>query len=74
MSDQPKGLDALIASLQIFRKYGNPSYPTHCEHDEMRVNIDPELVSLEDQNTLKELGWTPEHGNPVFISYRFGSA
>ena len=36
-------MEDLIKALQILLKYGNPSYPTHCEHDELRVHgIDPE--------------------------------
>ena len=40
----------LIEALNIFLKYGNPKYPTHCEHDIMYVSIDPELVSDEPCN------------------------
>lgn len=67
-------MNDLIKALQILAKYDDPSSPTHCEHDELRVMVDPELVSEEDKNTLKEIGFIPETGNPCFISYRFGSA
>lgn len=68
-------MDDLIEALQIFRKYGNPDSPTHCEHDEMHVCIHPKLVSEEDTKRLKELGFFPdrEYGEG-FKSYRFGSA
>jgi DNA-binding protein YbaB len=74
MSNELKGLDALIASLQIFRKYGNPGCPTHCEHDEMRVMIDPNPVSAEDKKILEDLHWSPEKGNDCFLSFYYGSA
>lgn len=35
----------LIAALQIFLKYGDITYPTHCEHDVLMVCVDPESVS-----------------------------
>lgn len=61
----------LIEALQIFLKYENPEYPTNCSHDELFVNINPDLVSQEDKNKLKELGFDPcENG---FHSYKFGS-
>jgi hypothetical protein len=64
----------LIEALNIFLKYGNPTYPTHCEHDVMYVSIDPSLVSDEDLASLDELGFTPDHGfADVFKSYKFGN-
>jgi len=30
-------MDDLIKALQILRKYGNPKYPTHCEHDTLYI-------------------------------------
>lgn len=68
-------MDDLIEALQIFRKYGNPDYPTHCEHDELWIMIDPELVSEEDRIRLDSLGfWANGDGTPTFKSYKFGSA
>jgi hypothetical protein len=71
-------MDKLIQALQIFLKYGNPDFPTHCEHDVLTVIIDPALVSPEDLKTLEELGFNaggPEDsGDVVFHSYRYGSA
>jgi hypothetical protein len=64
-------MDDLIQALLIFRKYGNPEHPTHCEHDEMFVAIDPKVVSKEDKAVLKKLSFTPEES--AFSSYRFGS-
>jgi hypothetical protein len=72
-----EGLDGLIQALQIFRKYGNPSYPTHCEHDILMIcGITPETVSNEDKEILEELGFSvgKQLGEEAFYSYRYGSA
>jgi hypothetical protein len=63
----------LITALRIFIKYGDPYSPFNCSHDELWVNIDPELVSDEDKYDLDHLGFfVSEEGNG-FKSYRFGS-
>lgn len=68
-------MDDLIKALQIFRKYGNPEWPTHCEHDIMYVSINPSDVTEEDIKSLEKLGFTPNYDyEPMFSSYRFGSA
>ena len=67
----------LIEALTILLKYGNPDYPTHCEHDVMYIcGIEPEQVSEEDQAKLKELGFNigRESGENGFYSVRYGSA
>ena len=62
----------LIKALQILSNYGNPQWPTHCEHDVLHVNIEFDLVSPEDIGELNELGFfESDHG--TFMSYRFGS-
>lgn len=66
-------LTALIEALTLFRKYGNPAYPTHCEHDELLVFIDPSLVSGEDKRRLLLLGFSEDEDDRCFRSYRFGS-
>lgn len=66
-----KQMEDLIKALQIFLKYGNDYAPTHCEHDELTVAIDPELVSESDKATLNELGFFDD--GDCFKSYRFGS-
>ena len=72
-ADEPTGLDALIAGLQIFREYGNPARPTHCEHDELTIcGIDPADVVDEDKARLAALGFYD--GGDAFYSHRFGSA
>ena len=69
-------MDDLIKALQIFRKYGNPQNPTHCEHDTLYIcDIDPEKVSEEDKAELDKLGFFVGDAYPdTFISFRFGSA
>lgn len=66
-------MDDLIKALQIFRKYGNPTCPTHCEHDELMVCIDPSEVSDEDMAALDELHFNPNDYDG-FSSFWFGSA
>jgi hypothetical protein len=66
-------MDDLITALTIFRKYGNPQYPTHCNHDELNVAITPSLVSPEDLKKLEELSFTPDSYGDGFCSTRFGS-
>lgn len=66
-------MEKLIEALQIFLKYGNPDYPTHCEHDELTIDIRPELVSEEDKLKLNELGFFADEDSDDFKSYRYGS-
>lgn len=73
-------MDDLIKALQILKKYGNPDFPTHCEHDVLTINpdINPDDVSESDKAELQELGF--DIGDPLdigvngFYSYTFGSA
>lgn len=67
----------LIEALTILLKYGNPDYPTHCEHDQLLIcDINPDDVSKEDKKQLKKLGFdvTSEYGEKQFYSFRYGSA
>ena len=65
----------LIEALQIFLKYGNPNYPTYCEHDILYININPDLVSQDDINKLAFLGFYADGDDYTqFYSYKFGSA
>lgn len=66
-------MDDLIKALQIFQKYGNPTFPTHCEHDEMFVMIEPSFVTTGDLLALKKLHFEPT-GDNTFSSTFFGSA
>jgi hypothetical protein len=70
-------VEKLIEALTLLLKYGNPAYPTHCEHDVLYiVGIEPSEVSDEDKAKLDELGFfvSDEDGFEHFRSYRFGSA
>lgn len=65
----------LILALQIFLNYGNPDYPTHCEHDVMWIcGIDPDQVSDEDKAKLNELGFFVDEYDNCFKSYKYGSS
>ena len=66
-------MDDLIEALIILGKYGNPEWPTHCEHDVMKVMIDPADVSDYDKHKLNILGFFPDDEYDVFMSLRFGS-
>ena len=66
-------MDNLIEALTIFRKYGNPRCPTHCEHNEMYVMINPKLVSEEDKAKLEELYFFVGDFEDCFKSFFFGS-
>jgi hypothetical protein len=67
-------MNDLIMALEIFLKYDNPYSPTHCEHDELLVMINPEDVSKEDVEALDKLGFRPSVDGETFSSFRFGSA
>lgn len=66
-------MNDLIRALLIFNKYCDKSYPTSCEHDELRVHVSPSKVSWEDTMELHQLGFTTDSELDCFISYRFGS-
>ncbi len=63
----------LIKALQIFLKYGDPKYPTHCEHDVLHVCGITKDVSAEDAAELERLGfhWRDDDGD--WQSFRYGS-
>ena len=68
-------MEQLIEALQIFLKYKNEQFPTHCEHDVMYVvGIEEDAVSLEDTAKLKELGFFWSEDDNSFKSFRYGSA
>ena len=67
-------MSKLIEALQIFLKYGNPNYPTHCEHDVLMVCINPKIVSDTDKEALKALSFHPSNDGEGFHSYKYGSA
>jgi len=63
----------LIEALQIFLKYKDAHYPTHCEHDELIVAVRPGDVSAQDRLRLEGLGFFADENEDCFKSYRFGS-
>ena len=68
-------MEKLIEALQIFLKYNNKTYPTHCEHDIlMIVGITEEEVSEEDKHKLDELGFFWSSEDDCWVSFRYGSA
>ena len=66
-------MEDLIKALQIFLKYGNPRSPTNCSHDQLFVDISPDVVSDEDKLALDGLSFIPDDEEDGFISFRFGS-
>ena len=65
----------LITALQILLKYGDPKWPTHCEHDVLTIcDIDPGDASNEDKKKLDVLGFFVDESEGCFQSFRFGSA
>jgi hypothetical protein len=67
-------MEDLIKALQILLKYGNPKYPTHCEHDVLHIaDIDASQVSEEDIKTLSNLDFNIDKDG-YFYSFRFGSS
>lgn len=66
-------MDDLIEALTLMATKAKPDYPTMCEHDELRVLIDPALFDAEEIQRLDELGFK-DYGDESFTSFRFGSA
>lgn len=68
-------MEDLIKALQIFLKYKNERWPTHCEHDIMMVgSIEEDEISDEDKVELEKLSFTWNSEYDCWTSYRFGSA
>ena len=68
-------MSKLIEALQIFLKYGNPDYPTHCEHDTLWiVGYTQDDFTEEEIAKLDELGFFWSDEDESFQSFRFGSA
>ena len=63
----------LIRALTILSKYCNSDYPTNCDHDVLRVTVNPDYVSVEDKLELRTLGFYVDGDLKCFYSYRFGS-
>lgn len=68
-------VEDLIKALQIFLKYANPKWPTHCSHDQLAImEVEKEQVREEDLKELERLGFFWCEEDDCFVSYRFGSA
>ena len=69
-------MENLIKALRIFLKYGNPKYPTHCEHDTLYIcGINWSDISEEDQLVLREIGFhdsDEDDDNERIYSFRYG--
>lgn len=73
-------MNDLIEALQIFNKYlqkdttnYHNQYPTGCEHDILRVYVEPDTVSDEDKERLAKLGFAPDYDLYNFKSTKYGS-
>jgi hypothetical protein len=68
-------MEDLIKAFQIFFKYSDNKFPTHCEHDYLYVDVSPDKVSQEDKDELLKLGFFKDEkfDGDGFGSFRFGS-
>ena len=65
----------LIEALEIFAKYKDLPYPTHCEHDVLWImGVTQEEVSEEDAKRLDALGFFWSDSEECWQSFRYGSA
>ena len=68
-------MENLIKAFQIFLKYRNVKYPTHCEHDVMMVfGYTENEISDEDKKELDELGFFWDNEYDCWASYKYGSS
>lgn len=69
-------MEKLIEALQIFLKYDNQQFPTHCEHDVLWIcgNYDVDTMDSKDVEKLSELGFFWSEEDEAFKSFHFGSA
>lgn len=64
----------LIEALQILIKYGDPKYPTSCDHDILYImGIRYSDVSEDDRKRLGDLGFHEGEWDN-FYSTKFGAA
>jgi hypothetical protein len=67
-------MEELIKALQIFFKYSQDKFPTHCAHDVLYINVvKKEQVSKEDLIELENLSFHWDEEIESFYSYTFGS-
>lgn len=67
-------MEQLIEALQIFLKYDNPTWPTHCEHEILYIIGDYSAMSTEDKAKLEELGFHWDAAMDGWASFKYGSA
>jgi len=68
-------MEELIKALQIFLKYKNVNYPTHCEHDTLYVvGYEKVEITEEDKAELDKLSFFFDEDDNCWKSYRYGSA
>jgi hypothetical protein len=68
-------VEDLIKALKIFATYGNPRYPTHCEHDCLHImGVTKDEMSGEHIAAVELLGFLWSDSDEAWISFRFGSA
>ena len=66
-------MSGLIEALQIFLKYRDEKWPTHCEHDVLSImGVTEDEVSDADKARLKGLGFF--WGDDCWQSFHYGSA
>lgn len=67
----------LVEALQIFRRYGDEKWPTHCEHDLLYIINDEHAhtrIKSQDRKRLRELGFFWATDDRQWQSFRYGSA
>lgn len=74
MADKPTNISNLIEALTIALKYGDKSYPLHCEHDCLWLCVDSTKFSEDDKAKLDEYGFFEDEGDECFKSFGYGSA
>ena len=68
-------MSKLVEALQIFLKYRDEEYPTHCEHDTLYImGVTLDEVSTTDQERLSVLGFKWNSREDCWYSFRYGSA
>lgn len=65
----------LIKALQIFAKYTATRWPTHCEHDMLRIcGVSKDTMTAEDIAAAEALDFHWDSDEEYWYSFRFGSA
>ena len=66
-------MEDLIKALQIMLKHGDVAYPTHCEHDTLRIFPNDMDFTEEEFTELEELGFHVDEEQEGFYSFKYGS-